>query len=106
MGLDLLSLFVFVWGGVDEETQEDAAPRLSSLNVSCCSSGPRRSRCLLWGLCFHRIVRTVRTTFSCFSPRRVVIDVVKLPMREQHPRKGLLSSRADRLGEAFVLSPL
>lgn len=106
MGLDLLSLFVFVWGGVDEETPEDAAPRLSSLNVSYCSSGPRRSRLLLWGLCFHRMVRAVRTTFSCFSSRSEVIDVVKLPMREQHPRKVLLSSRADHVREAFALSPL
>lgn len=27
MGPDLLSLPVFVWGGVDEETNEDAAPK-------------------------------------------------------------------------------
>lgn len=36
MGPDLLALFMFPWGGVDEETNEDAAPEVVlPKNFSC-----------------------------------------------------------------------
>lgn len=50
-----------------------------------------RSCVLPWGLCFHRMVRAVRTTFSCFSkllPRREAING-KMFTTGCHPREGL-----------------
>lgn len=75
---DCLSLCV--WGGVDGETNKDAAPEASSLKTVAalrrCSSWSRRS-CMLWGLCLSRMVRTLRTTFPCYPkllPTREAIN--------------------------------
>lgn len=74
---------VFVLGAVwMKSLMKMQRPRWCSLKLllaasqKCCSWA-RRSCVLLWGLCFHGMVRTVRTTFSCFSkllPRREAIN--------------------------------
>lgn len=67
-----------------------------------CFSWPRRSSVLLWGM-----ARTVRTTFSCFSKllfRREAINA-KTPQERAAPPKSAPRCRADRVREAFALSP-